>query len=386
MLTYIIILLIFGLVFLVAYLAIKVSYKLRNLEHQNMLMDSLIDATDEGFYIWDSEKRIEKFSPNLLALFNTVFYSFDEFADFFEESDLLKRNLSEAKEMSKSFTIKLKAKDIEIYCLCYGKSIIGSANSVIGALLWIKNISYYIMQINNLKMENTRYKQELKDLVNILNIIPYPIWKREHNSKIKIHNTSYSKCVKSSKKLQLGSGILKNNTQLKCHSETRYVIIDNERKLYNLTEVSLDGSNEFIGYAEDVTQIEQLHNKLDSYVTAQKILLENLSVAIALYDKNQKLQFYNNAFAKLLNFNSLLLTSNPTYYEVISNLFELKELLEHKDYEVLYKQKFEFFTTLLDPYNYLLHLKDGRVLSVLVIPYALEGILFLYEDITSKAD
>ncbi|WP_339045772.1 PAS-domain containing protein [Candidatus Mesenet endosymbiont of Agriotes lineatus] len=353
------------------------------MKHENMLLNNLIDATDDGFYLWDAEKRIERFSPNLLLLFNTIFYSFNEFANFFEESDLLKRNLNEVKEISKSFTIKLKAKGVEIYCVCHGRSIIGSTNDIVGALLWIKNISNSVTRINNLNMENIRYAQKLRDFTDVLDIIPYPIWKRDHSFKISVCNASYSKCVKSLKKI-LNNNTLKNNISPQYYTETKYIIINNKRKLYNFTEVRVEGSNKFVGYAEDITQIEQLNNKLNNYITIQKTLLASLPVAIVIHDENQRLQFYNRAFAELFSFDSLLLAAKPTYEEIFG-LLKVKETLESNDYNNLCKQKFEFLNTLSDPYNYLLHLADGRTLSVLIIPHAVEGLIFLYENITNKS-
>ncbi|WP_339048494.1 PAS-domain containing protein [Candidatus Mesenet endosymbiont of Phosphuga atrata] len=381
MLTYIFIFVNLWLSFLVSYFLIKINHKSRNLEHENTLLNNLIDATDDGFYLWDAEKRIERFSPNLLLLFNTIFYSFNEFANFFEESDLLKRNLNEVKEINKSFTIKLKAKGVEIYCVCHGRSIIGSTTNIVGALLWIKNISDSVTKINNLNMENTRYTQKLRDFTDVLDIIPYPVWKRDHGFKISVYNTSYPQCIKSLKKI-LNSNMSRGNVSSKYCTGTKHVIINNERKLYNFTEVKVEKSNKFIGYAEDITQIEQLNNKLNKYITIQKTLLANLPVAIVIYDANQRLQFYNRAFAEFFSFDSLLLSAKPTYEEIFG-LLKIKETLESNDHNS--KQKFEFLNTLSDPYNYLLYLADGRILSVLIIPYAIEGLIFLYEDITNKS-
>ncbi|GHM58721.1 MAG: hypothetical protein sL5_08120 [Candidatus Mesenet longicola] len=346
-----------------------------------MLLSNLIDATDDGFYLWDAEKRIERFSPNLLLLFNTIFYSFNEFANFFEESDLLKRNLNEVKEINKSFTIKLKAKGVEIYCVCHGRSMVGSTTNIVGALLWIKNISDFVTKINDINMENARYAQKLRDFTDILDIIPYPIWKRDHGFKISVYNTSYSKCIKNLKKI-LNSNISKSNASSKYYTGAEHVIINNERKLYNFTEVRVEKSNKFIGYAEDITQIEQLNNKLNNYITIQKTLLASLPIAIVIYDENQKLQFYNRAFVEFFSFDSLLLAAKPTYEEIFS-LLKIKDTSESNNYNN--KQKFEFLNTLSDPYNYLLHLADDRTLSVLIIPHAIEGLIFLYEDVTNKS-
>ena len=76
----------------------------------------------------------------------------------------------------------------------------------------------------------------------------------------------------------------KNNISSEYYTETKHIIINNKRRLYNFIEVKMDRSSEFVGYAEDITQLEELNNKPDSYITTQKTLLENLPVAVVIYD------------------------------------------------------------------------------------------------------
>ncbi len=138
---YEVVLILILILFFLSYSKLKISNKIKNLQHQNVIINNLIDTVNDGFYIWDAKKRIEKFSPNLLILLNTVFYSFNEFVNFFEQSESLIKNFVEAKEINKSFTLDLKSKDSEVYCICYGRSIIDDSNNVIGVLLWIRNVS-----------------------------------------------------------------------------------------------------------------------------------------------------------------------------------------------------------------------------------------------------
>ena len=79
---YEIVLLLILVFFLFSYSKLKISNKIKDLQHQNVIINNLIDTVNDGFYIWDAKKRIEKFSPNLLILLNTVFYSFNEFVNF----------------------------------------------------------------------------------------------------------------------------------------------------------------------------------------------------------------------------------------------------------------------------------------------------------------
>ncbi|MDD9331611.1 MAG: hypothetical protein PV340_03080 [Wolbachia sp.] len=93
----VVLILILVLLFL-SYSKLKISNKIKNLQHQNVIINNLIDTMDDGFYVLDAKKHIEKFSPNLLILLNTVFYSLNEFVNFFEQSeDLIKILLKQRK-------------------------------------------------------------------------------------------------------------------------------------------------------------------------------------------------------------------------------------------------------------------------------------------------
>jgi c-di-AMP phosphodiesterase-like protein len=361
------------ILFFLSYSKLKVNNKIKNLQHQSIIMNNLIDTMDDGFYIWDAKKRIEKFSPNLLILFNTVFYSFNEFVNFFEQSESLIKNFTEAKEINKSFTLDLKAKDSEVYCTCYGRSIIDNSNNVIGALLWIRNNSDYKIKANGLELENNKIIQEVESYKNIFNSLPYPILKYNKHKKVKFYNLFYDKYINNSQRSAITNSVY--NAQL-----GKYVITcNNERKTFDFIKIAMQDYDEIVVYGKDVSDTEKLHNKLNDYLVTQNKLLEELPVAIAIYSKDQKIKFYNNSFIKIFQFDIKFLESCPTYYEVMLDL-ESKKLLKKEDFQFVSKQRHKLFKELIDTYNDMLHLTSGKVLRVLVMLYASEGLLFYYEE------
>ncbi len=191
---------------------------------------------DDGFYIWDAKKRIEKFSPNLLVLLNTVFYSFNEFVNFFEQSESLIKNFTEAKKVNKSFTLDLKSKDGEVYCICYGRSIIDNSNSVIGVLLWIRNVSDCKIKANELESENSKLKQKVENYRSILNSLPFPILKYNENKKVKFCNLFYDKYINSSQRLAVTDSA--HSTKPGKH----VITCKNERKVFDFIRTCLKSS------------------------------------------------------------------------------------------------------------------------------------------------
>nr|WP_246224400.1 hypothetical protein [Wolbachia endosymbiont of Litomosoides sigmodontis] len=348
--------------------------KIKSLQHQNIIINNLIDTVDDGFYIWDAKKRIEKFSPNLLILLNTVFYSFNEFANFFEQSESLIKNFTEAKEINKSFTLDLKSKDGEVYCMCYGRSIIDDSNKVIGVLLWIRNISDYKIKANALELENNKLIQEIENYRNIFNSLPFPILKYNENKKVKFCNLFYDKYINSSQRLAVVSSVY--NTK----SGKHVITCKNERKVFDFIKIPIRSSGSMVIYGKDISDAEGLRAELDSYLATQKNLLEELPIAIAIYSKNQKLKFYNNAFVKSFQLDTKFLISYPTYHEIMLYLFESKKLLEKENFQTISNQRHELFKKLFGPHNDTIHLTNGKIFRILTIPYASEGLLFAYKE------
>ncbi|QKX03257.1 hypothetical protein GOY07_03785 [Wolbachia endosymbiont of Litomosoides sigmodontis] len=371
---YEVVLLLILILFFLSYSKLKVDNKIKSLQHQNIIINNLIDTVDDGFYIWDAKKRIEKFSPNLLILLNTVFYSFNEFANFFEQSESLIKNFTEAKEINKSFTLDLKSKDGEVYCMCYGRSIIDDSNKVIGVLLWIRNISDYKIKANALELENNKLIQEIENYRNIFNSLPFPILKYNENKKVKFCNLFYDKYINSSQRLAVVSSVY--NTK----SGKHVITCKNERKVFDFIKIPIRSSGSMVIYGKDISDAEGLRAELDSYLATQKNLLEELPIAIAIYSKNQKLKFYNNAFVKSFQLDTKFLISYPTYHEIMLYLFESKKLLEKENFQTISNQRHELFKKLFGPHNDTIHLTNGKIFRILTIPYASEGLLFAYKE------
>ncbi|WP_434732196.1 hypothetical protein [Wolbachia endosymbiont of Zygogramma bicolorata] len=371
---YEVVLILILILFFLSYSKLKISNKIKNLQHRNVIINNLIDTVNDGFYIWDAKKRIEKFSPNLLILLNTVFYSFNEFVNFFEQSDSLIKNFAEAKEVNKSFTLDLKSKDSEVYCICYGRSIIDDSNNVIGVLLWIRNVSDCKIKTHGLELENSKLTQEVESYKNVFNSLPFPILKYNKNRKVEFYNLFYDKYVDGSKKFAITSSA--HSTKPGRH----VVTYKNEPKVFDFVKIPIQGSGSIVMYGKDVSDAEKLYTELNSYLATQKNLLERLPVAIVIYSKNQKLKFYNNAFIKTFQFDPKFLASYPTYHEVMLYLFESKKLLEKEDFQTISNQRHELFKKLFASYDDTMHFTNGKAFRVLTIPYASEGLLFSYEE------
>ncbi|GFR19769.1 glycerol-3-phosphate dehydrogenase [Trichonephila clavata] len=250
--------------------------------------------------------------------------------------------------------IDLKSKDSEVYCICYGRSIIDDSNNVIGVLLWIRNVSDCKIKAHGLELENSKLTQEVESYKNVFNSLPFPILKYNKNRKVEFYNLFYDKYVDGSKKFAITSSA--HSTKPGRH----VVTYKNEPKVFDFVKIPIQGSGSIVMYGKDVSDAEKLYTELNSYLATQKNLLERLPVAIVIYSKNQKLKFYNNAFIKTFQFDPKFLASYPTYHEVMLYLFESKKLLEKEDFQTISNQRHELFKKLFASYDDTMHFYEWK--------------------------
>ncbi|MGL9731542.1 MAG: hypothetical protein ACR5KX_01780 [Wolbachia sp.] len=151
----------------------------------------------------------------------------------------------------------MKSKDGEVYCICYGRSIIDNSNSVIGVLLWIRNVSDCKIKANELESENSKLKQKVENYRSILNSLPFPILKYNENKKVKFCNLFYDKYINSSQRLAVTDSA--NSTKPGKH----VITCKNERKVFDFIRIPMPNFAGAVIYGKDVSDAEELRARLD---------------------------------------------------------------------------------------------------------------------------
>ena len=166
-------------------------------------------------------------------------------------------------------------------------------------------------------------------------------------------------------------------------TETRHVSIGGSRRLLRLVEAASRAGGT-IGYALDRTEIETAESELARHINAHGQVLESIHAAVAIYGADKRLKFFNSAFARLWALEEDWLAGEPSLDELLERLRERRRLPEQADARAFKRQQIELFTSLIEPESELLHLPDGRTLSMSVSPHPLGGLIFVYEDVTDR--
>ncbi|HEY7977117.1 MAG TPA: PAS-domain containing protein, partial [Rhizomicrobium sp.] len=137
--------------------------------------------------------------------------------------------------------------------------------------------------------------------------------------------------------------------------------------------------------AIDVTDVSNAEAKLQQHVDANADTLDKLATAVAIFGRDQKLNFYNRAFLRLWNLPDGWLDAHPTAGEILDRLREARRLPEQRDYQAWKRQWLSLFDAPSEHHaEELWHLPDGKTLRIVPQPHPFGGLTFLYEDVTEK--
>jgi signal transduction histidine kinase len=241
---------------------------------------------------------------------------------------------------------------------------------------------------------------ERDQLRRFVDEVPRPIWRRRRADLALIDcNRAYAEAVDATVAValaegrELGAGVVpQGGRELAAKarqigavaSGTYHIVIGGSRRLIEIREMPLGEDGEIVGFARDLTDLENKETELARHIAAHAEVLENIAVAIAIYGADTRLTFFNTAFARLWNLEEDWLATEPSLDEILERLRERRRLPEHADFRSFKKQQRALFTSLIGPQEELLHLPDERTLRLVTSPHPFGGLIFAYEDVTDR--
>lgn len=235
------------------------------------------------------------------------------------------------------------------------------------------------------KLEN-----ETRRLFGILDAVDLPIWQRDEQLDIIFANDKYRELAEVPESFKEIAELDKEVKKLAQKAiETgefqckRLKIVSGGKRLeFNVCETPF--INGTIGYAQNVDDVAKAEEELKRYQDVQDQLLETSASAIAIYGPDQKLKFFNNSFVNLWKLEESWLGTEPTYGEILEMLREKRRLPEQADFRSFKQENIGLFNSLTETKEDFYFLPNERSLRVIVIPHALGGLQFIYEDMTDR--
>lgn len=160
-------------------------------------------------------------------------------------------------------------------------------------------------------------------------------------------------------------------------------VIAGDRHMLDVAEVACAAGS--AGFASNMSDLEQVKAELQRTLRSHAETLDQLSTAVAIFDPEMKLQFFNQAFAKLWSLDIAYLESHPSNAMLFDGLRSDGKLPEQPEWR-RWKESMLSAYRAVDPQEHWWHLPDSRTLRVVANPHPQGGVTWFFENMTEKFD
>jgi len=261
------------------------------------------------------------------------------------------------------------------------------------AVMRIRDISGDRLQLARLRDTHAEANGALAVLRALLDAFPHPAWTRDAGGRLAWANAAYagaveaeSGAVAASRGLELFDQDMRAEAQAERGRSGAWrrkapAVVAGERKVFEVVEVATESGA--AGIASDLSEIEALRAEMGRHNDAYSRTLDQLSTAVAIFDRAKRLTFHNAAYRQIWSLEARFLDSQPTDGEVLDRLRAMRQLPEQADFRSWKAQALAVYQA-IEPTETVWHLPDGRALRVVASPNPQGGVTYLYDDATQS--
>lgn len=243
--------------------------------------------------------------------------------------------------------------------------------------------------------ERDRLVGALETFQNLLDIIEMPVWMRGSDGKLQWVNEAFSHATEAKNRqdaldrglellgVQARESIKSNSTPERPFFDKLSTVVRGERRFFEVADSKSPSGS--AGLAIDITAEEDIRGELESTLQGHVDLINNLSTPVAIFDKHQQLQFYNQAFQKLWDLGTDFLAANPdnnAFFERLRADGKLSDQPGWRDWKA--EMLSVYYST--DPQQHLWHLPDGQTVHALTNANPQGGAIWVFENLTEQVD
>ena len=232
-------------------------------------------------------------------------------------------------------------------------------------------------------------KTQFKALRQSFDTIKAPIWQRNTTGQLIWVNQAYVKATGAASQ----NDAINNNYEL-LNTKEESSILNNVQDCFQVAygkinrtlkvkaaNLENDGGTIFI--SDDITEQQSFDVTLKRNIENHTQILNQLSTAIAIFDGNQNLQFFNDAFCNLWSLSQKDLQGEPDNSAVL-NLLRAQNKLEPQPDWVAWKNNLLLAYGKDEATKEVWHLPDNRVIKLAIHPNRHGGASWIFEDMSER--
>jgi len=258
------------------------------------------------------------------------------------------------------------------------------------AILRLRDVAGHRQEVARVLAEHQRLAGEVRAGRALLDTLPIPVWLRGRDGRITWVNTAYVKAVEAHSRAEVQERQIELLEQRQRRSAARALsrgeayrgriplLIGGERKPHDVTVIPFD-DDATAAAAIDATTIEKAQGELDRQIAAYDRTLDRVATAVAIFNSQQQLVFFNEAYAKLWKLDADWLRTKPTDGAVLDRLRELGRLPEVVNYPEWKAKVLACYGEAASQEDWW-HLPDGRMLHITAEKRSDGGVTYLLVD------
>ncbi|MBI4969209.1 MAG: PAS-domain containing protein [Rhodospirillales bacterium] len=378
-----------------AWLLGRINQRLAQGRALTLRLAEMLGFAPNGYYCWDvgGGETCSRRLAVMLGLRDGTATLFDAIPRHFGPLDgaTLAEAAANLRHDGQGFVFEMPLADGSRRIRFTGQRIADAQDRVLADVLWAEDITQNTETVDRLSAEMFVLLAERDRLRGLLNALPMPVWLRDGDLRLAWCNRAYAQAVDAISP----AGAVADGAELVSEAATlaqeakregqprglaRHRVVEGSRRLFEILESPLTGGS--AGLALDATRLEETKAELARHIEAHAAVLERLAIAIAIFGADTRLVFHNQAFLDLWKLEKDWLDQAPTYVELLETLRVERRLPEQADFSLYRDEELRRFTGLIEPFEDIAHLPDGRALRRLIAPHPFGGLLFTYEDVT----
>ena len=246
-----------------------------------------------------------------------------------------------------------------------------------------------------LKLENQRLGANHDTMLGLLDALKMPAWLRAADGRLQWVNRAYadaveaesaSAAIREAKEFLGGQAreqIVEQHKTRPVFDQTLSTVIEGDRRMFAVTDFAgIDGS---AGLACDTSAIEAIRAEYERTVRSHADTLDQLNTAVAIFDTDEKLRFFNQAFQKLWGLDSAFLHSAPSNTLLLDRLRSEGKIAEQPEWR-RWKENLLGAYRAVESQEHWWHLPDRKTIRVVANPQPKGGVTWVFENLTEKMD
>lgn len=250
-------------------------------------------------------------------------------------------------------------------------------------------------ELAELKIERERLVSSINLFQSLLDALEQPVWHRDRDGNLAWVNHAYGEAVEASSPSQavqesrefLGT-IAREKIRATATVDSPFhdrvsTVIGGNRTIFDVVDVI--GKAGSAGMAIDVSEAESIKAELHRTLKSHAETLDHLATPVAIFDRDQRLQFYNQAFVRLWDLDLGFLESRPDHNELLDRLRSQNKLPEQLNWRN-WKESVLSVYRALDTQTNRWHLPNGQTLQVIATAHPQGGATWVFENLTEQVD